>query len=375
MAKNDENIQKATGNDPQADLAAARAAAMSQARARSMARAQTVARAQAMKKAQADERLRALLDDEGPVVAPPVEEVPQAVEPELMAEESGVEVPTEETVVEESLTTQAEDADAAEAEEKATELSEEKDEPEKDADEVEFAVQIRGLYKNYGKKQVLKGLDLDVYPGELFGFIGRNGVGKSTTIDCMIGAKRFDQGEISVGGYNIRTEALDAKYSYGYVASEPTCYEVMTGYDYLEFVASIYGLTETEFSGNYKYLCRRLQLDVAELAHHISGYSHGMKQKLCLIASLLHNPNIWVLDEPTVGLDIMAQEELKKMMREYANHGKTVFITSHNIEMVSAICDRVAIINDGVVKGVYDLNKNPQKRNELARIFIETYGG
>ena len=239
MAKNDENIQKATGNDPQADLAAARAAAMSQARARSMARAQTVARAQAMKKAQADERLRALLDDEGPVVAPPVEEVPQAVEPELMAEESGVEVPTEETVVEESLTTQAEDADAAEAEEKATELSEEKDEPEKDADEVEFAVQIRGLYKNYGKKQVLKGLDLDVYPGELFGFIGRNGVGKSTTIDCMIGAKRFDQGEISVGGYNIRTEALDAKYSYGYVASEPTCYEVMTGYDYLEFVASI----------------------------------------------------------------------------------------------------------------------------------------
>ena len=373
MAKNDEKIQKATGSDPQVDLAAARAAAMSQARARSMARAQTVARAQAMKKAQADERLRALLDDDGPVVTP-IEDDSQA-EPEVLAEESEMRAPADEVVAAETLTAQAEDADTVEVEEKETAPSETEDEQETNADEVEFAVQIRGLYKNYGKKQVLKGLDLDVYPGELFGFIGRNGVGKSTTIDCMIGAKRFDRGEITVGGYNIRTEALDAKYSYGYVASEPTCYEVMTGYDYLEFVASIYGLTETEFSGNYKYLCRRLQLDVAELAHHISGYSHGMKQKLCLIASLLHNPNIWVLDEPTVGLDIMAQEELKKMMREYANHGKTVFITSHNIEMVSAICDRVAIINDGVVKGVYDLNKNPQKRNELARIFIETYGG
>lgn len=370
MAKQDEKIQNASVNQPQVDPAAARAAAMSQARARSLARAQTVARAQAMKKAQADARLRALLDDEDESVAKAFDGEAAAVEQAAVTEN-----PVEESPIADAALQSAYDAPPAAFAEPIAQTAEAIRTEENDPDEVDFAVRIRGLYKNYGKKQVLKGLDLDVYPGELFGFIGRNGVGKSTTIDCMIGAKRFDRGEITVGGYNIRTEALDAKFSYGYVASEPTCYEVMTGYDYLEFVASIYNLTETEFSGNYKYLCQRLQLDVAELAHHVSGYSHGMKQKLCLIASLLHNPNIWVLDEPTVGLDIMAQEELKKMMREYANHGKTVFITSHNIEMVSAICDRVAIINDGVVKGVYDLNRDPQKRNELARIFIETYGG
>ena len=242
------------------------------------------------------------------------------------------------------------------------------------SDELEFAIQIRNLHKSYGQKHVLKGLSLDVRPGELFGFLGKNGAGKSTTIDCMIGAKRFQSGEITVGGYDIQNEALDAKYSYGYVASEPTCYDVMTGYDYLEFIASIYKLSEEEFIKSYRYLCGRLRLDIAELSHNVSGYSHGMKQKLCLIASLMHNPNVWILDEPTVGLDIMAQEELKKMMREYANHGKTVFVTSHNIELIAKICDKVAIINDGVVATVFDLNRDPNKRLQLPKLFIDTYG-
>ena len=247
--------------------------------------------------------------------------------------------------------------------------------PELEEEELDVAITIKDLHKSYGKKEVLKGLNLEVYPGELFGFIGKNGAGKSTTIDCMIGAKRFNSGEITVAGYDIKRDPIMAKFSYGYVASEPTCYDMMTGYDYLEFVASIYGLTETEFTKNYNYLCKRLQLNQEELGNSISGYSHGMKQKLCLIASLLHNPNIWILDEPTVGLDIMAQEELKKMMREYANHGKTVFVTSHNIELVSKLCDRVAIINEGTVKSVFDLNRDPNKRLQLSKIFIETYGG
>ena len=100
-----------------------------------------------------------------------------------------------------------------------------------------------------------------------------------------------------------------------------------------------------------------------------------MKQKLCLVASLIHSPKVWVLDEPTVGLDIMAVEELKKMLREYANHNNTVFVTSHNIELVSKICDKVAIINDGKVVALYDLNKNPNKRLQLSKIFLDTYGG
>ena len=343
----------------------ARENAMSQARLRSLARAQAMAQMHAANEAQKNARIRALEDEQNSSVqqADPATVPPQASEAPTVQPDQVI--PQEVNVTKETAEPQEEPASS---ELKAASMKQ-------SDEELEFAIQIHDLYKAYGKKQVLKGLNLDVYPGELFGFIGRIGIGKSTTIDCMIGAKRFNSGSIIVGGYDIRTETLDAKYSYGYVASEPTCYEVMTGYDYLEFVASIYGLTETEFTGNYQYLCKRLQLNIEELSHHISGYSHGMKQKLCLVASLLHNPNIWILDEPTVGLDIMAQEELKKMMREYANHGRTVFVTSHNIEMVSAICDRVAIINDGVVQGVYDLNREPEIRSQLSRIFIETYGG
>ena len=235
-------------------------------------------------------------------------------------------------------------------------------------------ISIQNLHKAYGQKQVLRGLDLDVYEGELFGFIGKNGIGKSTTIDCVIGSKKFDAGSITLNGYDIRREPIEAKRSFGYVASEPSCYEVMTGYDYLEFVASIYEITEGDFVRNYQYLCRRLGLDEAELSNPIFNYSHGMKQKLCLVASLLHNPKIWVLDEPTVGLDIMAVEELKKMMREYANHGKTVFVTSHNIELVAKICDRVAIVNQGKVVSLFDLNRDPNRRIQLSKIFMKTYG-
>ncbi len=234
---------------------------------------------------------------------------------------------------------------------------------------------IEDLYKSYGEKEVLLGLNLEVHEGELFGFIGRNGIGKSTTIDCMIGAKKFNKGRIELNGYDIVKNPIDAKKSLGYVASEPTCYEEMTGYDYLEFVASIYGMTEGDFRRNSEYLCNRLQLNLDELNNPISDYSHGMKQKLCLVASLIHSPKVWVLDEPTVGLDIMAVEELKKMLREYANHNNTVFVTSHNIELVSKICDKVAIINDGKVVALYDLNKNPNKRLQLSKIFLDTYGG
>ncbi len=236
------------------------------------------------------------------------------------------------------------------------------------------AILIKDLYKSYGEKKVLKGLNLEVNKGELFGFIGKNGIGKSTTIDCIVGLKAFDKGEILLNGYNITKEPIEAKYQFGYVASEPSCYDVMTGYDYLEFVASIYQISEGQFEKNYKFLAKRLDLKEEDLNVQIANYSHGMKQKLCLIASLMGNPDIWILDEPTVGLDIMAIDELIKMMKEYVAHGKTVFITSHNIELVAKICDRVAIVNDGVVVDVYDLNKNPNYRLQLAHLFLNIFG-
>lgn len=240
--------------------------------------------------------------------------------------------------------------------------------------EKQVTIKVNDLHKAYGQKQVLKGLNFEVYEGELFGFIGRNGIGKSTTIDCIIGSKKFDSGEIRINDINILENPIEAKKNFGYVASEPACYDVMRGYDYLEFIASIYRMSEGDFVRNTNYLCGRLALDKKELYNRISNYSHGMKQKLCLVASLMHNPKVWILDEPTVGLDIMAIEELKKMMREYADHGKTVFVTSHNIDLVSRLCDRVAIINNGVVVALYDLNKEPNRRLQLPKIFVKVYG-
>lgn len=244
---------------------------------------------------------------------------------------------------------------------------------DQDYDSSTPAVLIKDLHKSYGKKEVLKGLNLEVHQGELFGFIGRNGAGKSTTIDCMIGLKRFNSGTIELLSYDIKEEPLLAKSHFGYVPSEPNVYEAMTGYEYLEFVASIYQISEGQFKTNYKYLCSRLQLKEEDLEVPTSNYSHGMKQKLCLVASLLNNPNIWILDEPTVGLDVIAVEELKNMMKEYSSHGNTVFITSHNIELVAKICDRVAITENGVVAHLLDLNKDPNKRLQLPRLFFEIY--
>ncbi|MCD8195298.1 MAG: ABC transporter ATP-binding protein [Coprobacillus sp.] len=240
-------------------------------------------------------------------------------------------------------------------------------------EELEPSIVVKDLHKSYGDKKVLQGINFTVYPGELFGFIGKNGVGKSTTIDCIIGAKRFDSGEISIMGYDIKREDVYAKTMFGYVASEPTCYEMMTGYEYLEFIASIYHVSEGNFKANYHYLCKRLDFDEAELSNYISEYSHGMKQKLCLVASLIHNPEVWILDEPTVGLDYTTQEELKKMMREYADHGRTVFVTSHNIDLLAKTCDRVAIVNNGVVATFVDLKRNPNQAIQLPRIFVDVY--
>ena len=198
----------------------------------------------------------------------------------------------------------------ADVAEETTEKEPEAPEPAKGTREV--AISIKELYKSYGKKEVLKGVDLDVYKGELFGFIGRNGVGKSTTIDCMIGVKRFDSGSVSICGYDVVRDPLECKRLFAYVASEPTCYDVMTGYDYLEFIASVYGVGQKEFKANCEYLIGRLAFKEDDLHLSISGYSHGMKQKLCLVASLLHNPDVWILDEPTVGLDIIAGKNSKR---------------------------------------------------------------
>ena len=232
---------------------------------------------------------------------------------------------------------------------------------------------IEELNKSYGSKQVLTDLTLKVYEGELFGFIGRNGIGKSTTIDCMIGMKKFNSGTIKIYDYDIKENPIEIKKIIGYVSSEPILYEEMTGIEYLKFIASIYKVDPSTFKEQYMKLCERLEFKLDDLSFQISGYSHGMKQKISLIASIIHNPKIWILDEPTVGLDFLAVEELKKMMVEYTKLGNTVFLTSHNIDFVSDICNRVAIINKGNVKGLFDLDNDPSIKDKLKDIFIKIY--
>ena len=233
------------------------------------------------------------------------------------------------------------------------------------------AISIHSLYKSYGSHEVLKGIDLEVFEGELFGFIGKNGVGKSTTIECSIGIKDFDNGEIQIGGYDIRRFPNQAKATFGYVTSEPTAYEDMTGLGYVEFIASIYGIRKERFLKNFAYLSKRLDLTGNDIYRPIREYSHGMKQKICLIASLIHNPRIWILDEPTVGLDAFTSNELCRMMREFADNGKTVFVASHNIDLIARLCDRVAIINKGTIQKVFSLKENPRERYHLNQYFLE----
>ena len=239
----------------------------------------------------------------------------------------------------------------------------------------EIAIKLEDVHKSYGNHEVLKGLNLEVKKGELFGFIGKNGVGKSTTIDCITGVKRFEKGTINLLDYDISKEAVIAKSHFGYVASEPICYENMTGYEYLEFVASVYKISEGEFVQNYQYLAKRLDLKEEQLNQYVSSYSHGMKQKLCLIASLIHNPKIWILDEPTVGLDAMAYESLISVIQDFVKNGRTVLITSHNLDMVGKLCNRVAIINEGVVARLVDLDRDSYFRTKLNKVFFAVYGG
>ena len=240
--------------------------------------------------------------------------------------------------------------------------------------ETEYTLEIKNLYKSYGKKEVLKGINLTLAKGQIVGLIGKNGIGKSTTIDCVIGSKNINDGEILIDGKDIQKKALEVKKLFGYTPSEPCLYEAMTGYEYLAFMASIYGIDKTTYKDKMMSLANSFSLTEQDLANKIQGYSHGMKQKLSLIASLLHDPILWILDEPTIGLDVMVYHYLVKHMLEYAKEGNSVLITSHNLDFIGKICNRVDIINDGIIFKSIDLDANPDQRTKLDDILTEIYG-
>ena len=240
--------------------------------------------------------------------------------------------------------------------------------------ETDYTLEIKNLYKAYGKKEVLKGINLTLARGQIVGLIGKNGIGKSTTIDCVIGSKNINDGEILIDGKDIQKKALEVKKLFGYTPSEPCLYEAMTGYEYLAFMASIYNIDKTTYKDKMMSLANSFSLTEQDLANKIQGYSHGMKQKLSLIASLLHDPILWILDEPTIGLDVMVYHYLVKHMLEYSKKGNSVLITSHNLDFIGKICNRVDIINDGIIFKSIDLDANPDQRTKLDDILTEIYG-
>lgn len=235
-------------------------------------------------------------------------------------------------------------------------------------------LKIENLSKSYagGKIKAVDGINLNVKHGEIFGFLGPNGAGKTTTIKMIGGILSPDQGQITINGHNMATEPIAAKKSMGYVPDNHEIYERLTGYEYLNFMADVYKVdAETRRIRGEKYL---EMFGIADAAGDpIKSYSHGMKQKMMITATLLHQPPLWILDEPMVGLDPRSALLLKEEMRTHCNQGNTVFFSTHVLEVAERLCDRIGIIKGGkliAVGTLEELRKN-SKDETLEQIFFE----
>ena len=207
-------------------------------------------------------------------------------------------------------------------------------------------LQIEHLTKTYGEKKAVDDLSLHILPGEIYGFIGHNGAGKTTTLKSVAGILRFDAGEIRIAGTSIRTDPLACKRKIAYIPDNPDLYDYMTGIQYLNFIANIFGVSAADRQVRIRELAERFEL-TNDLAQPIAAYSHGMKQKLAIISAWLHAPQLVVMDEPFVGLDPKAAHLLKGMMREVCDQGGAIFFSTHVLEVAEKLCDKVAIIKGG----------------------------
>lgn len=207
-------------------------------------------------------------------------------------------------------------------------------------------LKITHLTKQYGEKKAVDDLNLEIKPGEIYGFIGHNGAGKTTTLKSVVGILQFDAGEILIDGTSIKDDPLTCKRKIAYIPDNPDIYEYMTGIKYLNFIADIFGVpadVRTERIHKYSDMFEI----TGDLAQPIAAYSHGMKQKLAIIAAWIHQPRLIIMDEPFVGLDPKAAHLLKGMMREVCNAGGAIFFSTHVLEVAEKLCDKVAIIKGG----------------------------
>ena len=207
-------------------------------------------------------------------------------------------------------------------------------------------VEIKGLCKSYDNKRVVDNLDLTINDGEIYGFIGHNGAGKTTTIKCLIGVLSFEKGEILIDGLSIKDKPIECKRKIAYIPDNPDLYNYMSGIDYLNFVGDVFNVANEERIKRIDKYAGIFEL-TDSLANPISSYSHGMRQKLAIIAAWLHEPDLIVMDEPFVGLDPKASHDLKMMMREFCDNGGSIFFSTHVLEVAEKLCDKVAIIKQG----------------------------
>ena len=233
-------------------------------------------------------------------------------------------------------------------------------------------LQIEHLTKTYGEKKAVDDLSLHILPGEIYGFIGHSGAGKTTTLKSVAGILRFDAGEIRIGGTSIRTDPLACKRKLAYIPDNPDLYDYMTGIQYLNFIANIFGVSAAERQVRIRELAERFEL-TNDLAQPIAAYSHGMKQKLAIISAWLHAPQLVVMDEPFVGLDPKAAHLLKGMMRELCDRGGAIFFSTHVLEVAEKLCDKVAILRAGklIRSGTMDEVKGD---DSLEEVFLELEG-
>ncbi len=208
-------------------------------------------------------------------------------------------------------------------------------------------IKINSVNKKFGESFVaVDNLEFEVKKGEIVGFVGQNGAGKTTTIKMMTGVLNPTSGNIVVNDFDVEKYPIDAKKSIGYIADNPDMFLRLTGLEYINFLADIYEISKEDRVSRIEELTNRFEVaDIIDTP--MSDYSHGMRQKMMVIAALVHNPPVWILDEPMTGLDPKAAFELKKMMREHADSGKCVFFSTHVLEVVEKLCDRIVIIRKG----------------------------
>ena len=228
---------------------------------------------------------------------------------------------------------------------------------------------IEHLTKTYGDKKAVDDLSLHIRPGEIFGFIGHNGAGKSTTLKSAVGILQFDEGKITINGSDLLAEPVKCKRDLAYIPDNPDLYEYMSGIRFLNFIADIFGIPAAERQEKIRKYADLFEL-TGDLAQPISAYSHGMKQKLAVIAAWMHSPKLIIMDEPFVGLDPKASHLLKEMMREHCDAGGAIFFSTHVLEVAEKLCDKVAIIKQGRLVKVGTMEE-VKGDDSLEEVFLE----